>query len=114
MMHARKKHGKVMNRSAGRGRGIMKKEDSIWQCDCGTRVRISAGEKKPEKVICPQCGAEIASKSKVLTEESAGDTQMVNIAEMARMAQEGLDVAASGEWETQPEKRLTSRRDPED
>lgn len=31
---------------------------------------------------------------------SADDTQMVNIDEMARMAQEGIDVTVSGEWDT--------------
>lgn len=92
----------------------MKRKDSIWQCDCGTRVRLPAGQKQPEKVVCPQCGAEMGSNAKVLSEESAGDTQMVNIAEMARMAQEGLDIAASGEWETHSAKDRKSRRDPED
>ncbi len=33
-------------------------------------------------------------------ELSAADTQMINIREMARMAQEGVDVEVSGEWDT--------------
>jgi hypothetical protein len=34
------------------------------------------------------------------TEISAADTQMINIQDMARMAQDGISVEISGEWDT--------------
>ncbi len=46
--------------------------------------------------FCPQCGSPISS----LLSISTADTQTVNIEEMARMAQEGVDEAVSGEWDT--------------
>ena len=92
----------------------MGKEDSWWECDCGARVRWTADKNRQGKPVCPQCGAELSSEGKVTPEQSAADTQMVNISEMARMGQEGLDVDASGEWETRPKKNSASRRDPKD
>jgi len=76
------------------------KETRWWQCSCGARVQLPAHKKRYRDRVCPQCGAKVGSKPTVASDVSAGDTQMVNIAEMARMAQEGLEVGASGEWDT--------------
>lgn len=66
-------------------------------------MQLSADKKRRGERVCPQCGAKVGSKPTVASEVSAGDTQMVNIAEMARMAQEGLEIGVSGEWDTSSE-----------
>jgi hypothetical protein len=75
-------------------------ERTWWQCACGARIKVPADKKRRRVRVCPHCGAKLGSEQTVIPEVSAGDTQMVNIAEMARMAQEGIEVAASGEWDT--------------
>ncbi len=49
--------------------------------------------------VCEACGA-IIDRSAGVCSFSVADTQMVNIQEMAKMAQEGIDVSVSGEWDT--------------
>lgn len=61
---------------------------------------MTASEVLSKKETCPQCGAVVGTEQSVARPASVSDTQMVNIGDMARMAQEGLDVTASGEWDT--------------
>lgn len=63
---------------------------------------------------CPGCGAVVDESSGFEYSPSAEDTQMVNIDEMARMAQEGIDVSITGEWDTRIEARPKKGRNEED
>jgi len=67
-------------------------------CSCGAVLEPWGTEQSPELMICPTCGAVKKSDPFDL---SCADTQTLNIAEMARMAQEGVDpTSVSGEWVT--------------
>lgn len=69
------------------------------RCKCGKRITVPEGS--TEIAICPQCGAAVDAQGNFTSSHlSSGDTQMVNLKEMARMAQEGIDVSSSGEWDT--------------
>jgi hypothetical protein len=69
------------------------------RCHCGALLKKADPKEPSSAYVCPTCGAELSSD---MSEElSAADTQMLNIKEMARMAQEGVDPSAvSGEWVT--------------
>lgn len=69
------------------------------QCKCGKRIKVPEGS--TEIVVCPQCGSTVDAQGNIASSHlCSGDTQMVNLKEMARMAQEGIDVSMSGEWDT--------------
>lgn len=78
----------------------MKREQHLWQCPCGKRVSVSAERIKTGLERCPSCGRVIGSSSENACSPSVADTQTINVRDMARMAQEGLDVGVSGEWDT--------------
>ncbi len=88
----------------------MSENPTLWQCCCGKRFRLSGETVKAGEEVCPNCGAVVDESSGFEYNPSADDTQMVNIDEMARMAQEGVDVSISGEWDTtvrkKPEREL--------
>lgn len=68
------------------------------RCYCGAILQKSDPENPSSGYKCPKCGSELSSD---MSELSAADTQMLNIKEMARMAQEGVDPSSvSGEWVT--------------
>jgi hypothetical protein len=57
-------------------------------CVCGKTLPTVASQAADEPIICPHCGSLIVASG----EESAlAETQMINVREMARIAQEGLD-----------------------
>ncbi len=56
-------------------------------CACG-RTRGSAGTISEQPVICPHCGTPVQEST---GDTALADTQMINVREMARIAQEGLD-----------------------
>jgi hypothetical protein len=66
-----------------------------------TKKQIDSGDE-----VCPDCGTRVGD----FATTSAADTQMVNIQDMARMAQEGIDVAASGEWDTSKTQKRRSKK----
>jgi hypothetical protein len=72
----------------------MKRKDVV-ECSCGKKFEVE--EKQTE--VCPDCGAMVWQDTGY-TGLSAADTQTVNIRDMARMAQDGVDVSVSGEWDT--------------
>ncbi len=78
----------------------MNREKYVWQCTCGNRLSVSAERIKSGLEICPRCGTVIRSTCGNSCAPSAADTQTINVREMARMAQEGIDVEVSGEWDT--------------
>ncbi|HMK33937.1 MAG TPA: hypothetical protein VK463_02640 [Desulfomonilaceae bacterium] len=75
---------------------IQKKHKLWWDCICGRRVKLSDELAEGGKQYCPKCGTPVGDPALV----TAADTQMVNIEEMARIAQEGIEVGVSGEWDT--------------
>jgi hypothetical protein len=89
--------------------GDMKKDKYLWQCPCGNRVSVSAERVKLGLESCPKCGRVIESPSEKSSSSSVADTQTINVREMARMAQEGIDVDVSGEWNTSTGKRRGKR-----
>jgi hypothetical protein len=78
----------------------VKGKETWWQCACGARLEITASQVLSKKRVCPQCGAVVGSDQTEDEGLSLSDTQMVSMAEMARIAQEGLEVGTSGEWDT--------------
>ncbi len=86
------------------------------RCFCGAELKKAGPKDSPSENVCPSCGAPTVQD---VTELSAADTQMLNISEMARMAQEGVDPSAvSGEWVTvldyKPEKDSDKEKEDED
>lgn len=81
----------------------MEKNDDInrmanwYRCPCGLYVDLTQDQFEKGDAHCPACGTSI---DRGQMEEWNADTQMVNLQEMARMAQEGVGVASSGEWDT--------------
>ncbi|MFH1114766.1 MAG: hypothetical protein V1792_12690 [Pseudomonadota bacterium] len=69
-----------------------------WNCSCGTRRLLTEERIKSGEENCPQCGAVVGEETDMGS--SVADTQLINIGDMARMAQEGVDVGVSGEWDT--------------
>ncbi len=66
---------------------------------------MSAERVKSGLESCPACGCVIGSLSADSCSPSVADTQTINVKDMARMAQEGVDVDVSGEWDTSVGKR---------
>ncbi len=87
----------------------MTKQDIWWRCACGSRNPLTVDTDKRRERVCTHCGLKMES-----TPETPEDTQMVNIAEMARMAQEGLDIGVSGEWDTSLRQSSVHRKERDD
>ncbi len=69
-------------------------------------MSVSAERVKLGLERCPNCGCVIGSATESCSSASSvADTQTINVKEMARMAQEGIDVDVSGEWDTSAGKR---------
>ena len=62
-------------------------------CVCGKTFSIPIGALPGELLTCPHCGSAIPHST---DDTSLAETQMINVREMARMAQEGLSKPASG------------------
>jgi hypothetical protein len=92
----------------------MKKEQHLWQCPCGNQVSVSAERVKLGLESCPSCGRVIGSPSENSSSSSVADTQTINVKDMARMAQEGIDVDVSGEWNTSTGNRRGKRTKKDD
>jgi hypothetical protein len=83
-----------------------KKDDkSWWDCICGNRVELSEDLINTGKQFCPKCGAPVGDPSII----TSADTQTVNIHDMARIAQEGIQVGVSGEWDVEDEAKRSER-----
>ena len=93
--------------------GDVKDRRTRWDCACGMRMLLTDEQIRSGKETCPQCGAVIGEDVSTDEGPSAADTQMINIGEMARMAQEGVDVGVSGEWDTTKDRHPVSRSDDE-
>jgi hypothetical protein len=87
------------------GGGKKKDDESWWDCICGNRIELSADLIESGKLFCPKCGAPVGDPSIV----TQADTQTVNIREMARIAQEGIEVGVSGEWDVSDDAKPSAR-----
>jgi hypothetical protein len=105
MIVDRCKHRAGILLRADYGGGDMKKEHYVWQCPCGSRTEVSAERVKLGLERCPNCGCVVGTPSENSCSPSVADTQTINVKDMARMAQEGIDVDVSGEWNTAAGKR---------
>lgn len=66
-------------------------------CACGASLDKSRWDEAKQEMICQKCGAITTPQ---LTALSGADTEMLSVADMARIAQDGVDVSISGEWDT--------------
>jgi len=82
-----------------------KDDESQWDCICGNKVELSKDHQESGRQFCPECGAPVGDPSIV----TPADTQTVNIREMARIAQEGIEVGISGEWDVSKEAKPSER-----
>lgn len=78
----------------------MKPNEITVKCVCGAHLRVSETRLKSGRALCPKCKHVLEASDLEAPEASAADTQTINIQEMARMAQEGIEVEISGEWNT--------------
>lgn len=78
----------------------MNEQTTMWTCSCGKRLKLTAAQIESGKDVCPHCGGPVGHDKNNPPALSPSDTQMINISDMARMAQEGIDPAVSGEWDT--------------
>jgi hypothetical protein len=66
-------------------------------CVCGKTLPTVASQAADEPIICPHCGSLIIASGE---ESSLAETQMINVREMARIAQEGLDKKESDDLQS--------------
>ncbi len=78
----------------------MRKQSEGWECACGKRLRLPLDRIFNGKTVCPECGEPVGIGSGEPTQPDLSDTQTVDLREMAQMAQEGVGVDTSGEWDT--------------
>jgi hypothetical protein len=89
-------------------------DQDSWTCSCGKKVPRAGVSQVSQPMLCPSCGIVIGVDPGSPESPSPADTQMINLSDMARMAQEGLDTAASGEWDTRDPERSGGRSDSDD
>jgi DNA replicative helicase MCM subunit Mcm2 (Cdc46/Mcm family) len=63
-------------------------------------LRVLETRLRSGHAICPKCKRGLDPFKSETSDLSAADTQTINIQEMARMAQEGIEIEISGEWNT--------------
>jgi len=79
---------------------MVKEQSDVWECACGNKLHISLEKILSEKPVCPKCGAPVGWERGEPHPPDMSDTQAVDLRDMAHMAQEGIGVATSGEWDT--------------
>jgi DNA-directed RNA polymerase subunit RPC12/RpoP len=85
----------------------------LWKCRCGERVIVELDRPTDKEVRCPRCGSlvEPPGIQKNKGSSSTDETVMLDIGEMARLAQDGVDLKVSGEWVTLPKKEKKRQSD---
>lgn len=71
-----------------------------WECSCGQHALAKPGEDLSRKKICPNCRSVMVVSHDDPALSDADETLRVDTQDMARIAQEGVDVTVSGEWDT--------------
>jgi hypothetical protein len=86
-------------------------EVSSWNCECGRLVQATDSEVMKGAARCPACGAVLRpSLEHTHSAPSLEETQTINLEDMARMAQTGVDVSISGEWDTSEPNEAKERK----
>ncbi len=76
-------------------------EESSWKCECGRLVEATVDDVMTGGARCPACGSVLGpSRDDDRSAPSLEETQTINLEDMARMAQDGVDASVSGEWDT--------------
>ncbi len=85
----------------------MENRQNWWVCSCGERVMVKPARPGIGGALCPRCGSlvEPPSEDQPTDSSSTDETMMLDIGEMARIAQNGVDPAISGEWVTPPKNK---------
>jgi len=78
----------------------VKQDSDWWICSCGKRLPVTKDQVLLAPLLCPDCGKSISPSDTEDAYLAASETQTINIEEMARMAQDGVDIGVSGEWDT--------------
>jgi len=79
----------------------VKKQLQWWKCVCGKRFQATAAEIMSGGAECPQCRSLVKPNEAMPADgPPADETQMLNLREMAQMAQKGVDLNVSDEWDT--------------
>ena len=92
--------------------GAVKTDLMNWRCLCGTSLKASVEDVASGTAKCPVCGASVSldqQEAEVLSDSD--ETQMVSLQEMAQMAQDGVKLDVSGEWETSPSDPSQKKKD---
>jgi len=71
-----------------------------WKCSCGASLELSMEQITSGREQCPKCGCAVRVGPSDDLDPLSSDTQLVNLSDMARMAQEGVETTTSGEWDT--------------
>lgn len=82
-------------------------QEKIITCKCGAKIQVSDSIECFDEQVCPKCGQTVYTNTSI---PSVCDTQMINIKDMAKMAQEGVDVSVSGEWDTKYHRRPKKKK----
>lgn len=79
----------------------MSEEPICWRCSCGNYLQYPEEQVMLGTARCPHCGSRIPPGQKETVQRGGPDeTLMVDLGDMAEMAQDGLDLAVSDEWDT--------------
>jgi len=81
-----------------------------WKCSCGASLELSMEQITSGRELCPSCGSPVRVAPSDDCDPLSGDTQLVNLSDMARMAQEGVETTSSGEWDTKDDQSGKPRR----
>jgi hypothetical protein len=87
----------------------VKENELIVKCICGAYLRVLEARLRAGQATCPKCKHVLDPLHVETSEVSAADTQTINIQEMARMAQEGIELEISGEWNTAEPQQETKK-----
>lgn len=79
-------------------------------CVCGKVLPTVAGQTEEEPIICPHCGTLITES---VEDSSLAETQMINVREMARIAQKGLGKKVSEDLQAPEPGEATVEKDPD-
>ena len=71
-----------------------------WECSCGQRLQVNPKEDVSRQRLCPECGSPMTLAPEQPALSETDETLRVDVHDMAKLAQEGVDVGLSGEWDT--------------
>ncbi|MEW6349091.1 MAG: hypothetical protein AB1646_08505 [Thermodesulfobacteriota bacterium] len=79
------------------------KRTRTWQrCSCGERLDLSPDRAGNRGAVCPVCGKSLFSECDHIADQdvSGSETERVGFFDMARLAQEDIELTDVEEWDT--------------